>query len=143
MGNSLSHFFDKNFVNITVLLKKLYEFISRNIFLVRKNFSFFHTVKQNEKLTATQIFSSNQFRVNLFSKNVKFTEFLLQNRGSTVWKLQKSRKSTLFLSLTFGKNFVKATFLLMKLLYTVCTYLGDLTKFLSVRINFHIHSVGI
>ena len=38
-----NHFFDKNFVKVTVLLKKLLELILRNIFPVRENFSFFHT----------------------------------------------------------------------------------------------------
>ena len=41
--NLLSHFLDKNFVKATRFLK-LQELISRNFFLVRVNFLFFHTV---------------------------------------------------------------------------------------------------
>ena len=62
----LLHIFDINCLNATVLSKKL---ISRNIFSVRDNFTFFQcvrvskwitdlTVWKNEKFTATQIFSA-------------------------------------------------------------------------------------
>jgi len=44
--NSLSCLFDKNFVKATVLLKEVSkELIWRNIFSVREDFSFFHTVR--------------------------------------------------------------------------------------------------
>ena len=43
-GNSLSRIFSKNFVKVTVLLIKLLKSWFDEIFLVRENFSFFHSV---------------------------------------------------------------------------------------------------
>ena len=46
----LSHIFDKNFVKSTFLLKKLLKSWFHEIFLVRENFSFFHTAIINRLL---------------------------------------------------------------------------------------------
>ena len=93
-GNFLSHFFGKTFVKATFLLKKLLNRWFDEFFLVRVNFSSFHSTLwctiiviqslifshailwKNEKFCFPKIFfSSNQLFSNFFSKNVAFTKF--------------------------------------------------------------------
>ena len=57
-GNFLSRIFGKNFVKLTFLLNKLVAkgLIWRNIYLVRENFTFFHTVPQWKKISSNELF---------------------------------------------------------------------------------------
>ena len=60
-GNLVSHFFGKNFVKATVLLNKSLELIRRNIFSVRPNLSFFHTVHCAPQCGKREIHCHNNF----------------------------------------------------------------------------------
>ena len=68
-----THFFDKNFVKVTFLLKKILNSYFDEIFiLVTVNFSYFHThiVEKREFYCHANFFSSKQFRVKFFCKKI-------------------------------------------------------------------------
>ena len=69
----------------------------------------------------------------MFSKTVDFTEFLFKR---SVSKIPSFRNYGNLLSHFFGKNLVKATFILKKLLNI---HIVALTKYLIVRENFPFH----
>ena len=88
-GNSLSHFFDKNFVKATFLLNKLLKRWFDEFFLVRENFPFFHTVLCKlrnyslmlfwQKFRESNVFNEKVTKVlfsrNIFSARVNFSNF--------------------------------------------------------------------
>ena len=53
-GNSLSHFFDKNFVKATFSVKKILKMISRNLFIEGESIVFQHCVVYYGKYSAVE-----------------------------------------------------------------------------------------
>ena len=118
-GNSLSRFFGKNFVKVTVLLKKLLKSWFHENFFQWERISRFSTLCSVEKwkiYSHWNFFPSNQLFSDLFSKCVAFTKFLPKKRESnfTWFRHCAVLKLRNFLSRFFGKNSVKARHLLNK-----------------------------
>ena len=103
--------FSRNFCEITLKFCHFYP-------------SFLRICEKTRNSMASKLFTSNHLRIKFFCKKVNFTKYLYHSPEmnvifiisilcceNTAWKLRKYS-----LSHFFGKNFVKVTFLLRKLL---------------------------
>ena len=104
--NLLSHFFGKNFVKVTWLLKNLLELVSRIFFWVRVIFTFFHNMQSNKNCWISIILKKiiGLWRAMKMCSILQFHK-KSWSRYSTIWKL-----------CTYICMYVKVTFLLKKLL---------------------------
>ena len=86
--NSLSHIFGKKFVKVTVLLNELLKSWFDEIFLVRENFSFFHTV-HTHAVEFTKFLYHGFFRENNFFSKEFSVKLISRNDSQVIQKFHK------------------------------------------------------
>ena len=137
--NLLSQFFGKNFVKPTVLLNKLCtkEMIWRNMFLVRVNFSFYHTVSQcgnNRKFLPLRIY----VKLKLANVNVESQNCHLEDLNCHFYELLHFLKFTKLTELRAPKMAILELLVSLKLISRKIWVLEKSWNFHTLKIWFHV-----